>query len=130
MVTNGVMSEESYATYLFFGSVSLGGTQFSSLVLRDTGSTICLWVRSGQVVGDIECELFTGRAQVGVVESLLENGVDRAVTRSMSQKMEREQVEASVVIDPSHDLPTVVDTGDDISPVESPRLRNTYHWKE
>lgn len=97
-VAREVTSAECYTPYLFSGMVKLEGIQYPVRVLRDTGSSVTLWVKPVHVeVGsndfvlirgvtgvmtvplvscDVECKLFKGKAQVGVVESLPERGVD------------------------------------------------------
>ncbi|MPC29412.1 uncharacterized protein E2C01_022643 [Portunus trituberculatus] len=88
----------SYSPYLYSGLVKVKSSQHLVRILRDTGSSISLWVRPDHsdistteyvlikvVTGamtvpllscKIDCEVFRGPARVGIVDSLLEDGVD------------------------------------------------------
>ncbi|KAK3895462.1 hypothetical protein Pcinc_000804 [Petrolisthes cinctipes] len=97
-VATDAAAEDCYAPYRSDGLVKLEESQHPVKILRDTGSTITLWVRPKHVelrskdfvllrgVGGsltvplvecrVSCNLFNGTAQVGVVESLPESNVD------------------------------------------------------
>ena len=97
-VTSDVTLDVSYAPYLFSGTVQLEGVKYPTRILRDTGSSISLWVKPNHVdVGgdefilikgvtgaltvpllecDVVCDLYSGKARVGVVDNLPEDGVD------------------------------------------------------
>ena len=97
-VTSDVTPDVNYAPYLFSGTVQLEGVKYPTRILRDTGSSISLWVKPNHVdVGgdefilikgvtgaltvpllecDVVCDLFSGKARVGVVDNLPEDGVD------------------------------------------------------
>ena len=86
----------SYAPYLYFGLMKVNSSQYPVRILRDTVSSVSLWVRPNLcdvsttefvlirgVTGattvpllscEVECDLFKGSARLGVVDCLPEEG--------------------------------------------------------
>lgn len=100
-VATSVVPDELFAPYLYKGLVKVGDNHFTVQILRDTGAKVSLWKRPPDFSAEttdylllrgvftpnsnpvpvplincvVECDLFQGKARVGVLESLPEDGI-------------------------------------------------------